>query len=238
MNSSIKALKKAFPLTIPVLFGYLFLGFGFGVLLAKAGFSFLLAQFSALTVYSGSLQYAEVDLLKSQFSVLSAIAMTIAINVRHVFYGLSLIDKYNKVGCYKYYCIFGLTDETYSLVVSQNPPKGINQGKFYFFITLLNHIYWILGCTIGGLFGQFVQFNSKGIEFVMTALFVVIFMEQWESVKYHQPAIIGLICSAVPLVLIKLFFPQLITYFLIVVLGLIFIVLTLFKNPLNRRLNK
>lgn len=236
MKSSIKALKAAFPLTIPVFFGYLFLGFGFGVLLAKAGFNFLLAPFSALTVYSGSLQYAEVDLIKSDFSVLSAIVVAIAINVRHIFYGLSIIEQYNRIGKYKFYCIFGLTDETFSLVVSQKAPKDVHEGKFYLFITLLNHMYWIFGCTLGGLFGQFVEFNSKGIEFVMTALFVVIFLEQWESTKNHQPALIGLVCSIIPLVIIKVFFPQLISYFLIFVLSMIFIVLTVVKKPLQRRL--
>lgn len=236
MKENIKVLKVAFPLTIPVLFGYLFLGFGFGVLLAKTRYNFLLATFSALTVFSGSLQYAEVDLLKSSFSILSAIVMTIAINIRHIFYGLSIIEQYNRIGKFKYYCIFGLTDETYSLVVSQKVPDDINEGKFYFFITLLNHLYWILGCTLGGLFGQFVEFNSKGIEFVMTALFVVIFIEQWESVKNHEPALIGLICSLVPLVLIKAFAPHMISYFLIFVLPLIFIVLTVLQKPLKRRL--
>ena len=238
MKSTKIALKKAFPLTIPVLVGYIFLGFGFGVLLAKAGYNFLLAPFSAMTVYSGSLQYAEVDLLKSEFSVLSAIVMTIAVNIRHVFYGLSLIKQYKGMGDYKFYCIFGLTDETYSLVVSQKVPEDVDKRKFYFFITLLNHIYWIAGCTLGGIFGQFIPFNSKGIEFVMTALFVVIFVEQWESTKNHLPAIIGLVCSVVPLVAIKIFAPQLSSYFLMIVLALIFIVLSTGKNTLSKRCDK
>ena len=235
MNSTKLALKKAFPLTIPVLVGYIFLGFGFGVLLSKAGYNFLLASFSALTVYSGSLQYAEVDLLKAGFSVLSAIVMTIAVNIRHVFYGLSLVQQYKGIGKYKFYCIFGLTDETYSLVVSQKIPEGVHRGKFYFFITILNHMYWIAGCTLGGVFGQFIPFNSKGIEFVMTALFVVIFVEQWESTKNHTPALIGLICSAVPLIIIKIFAPQFSSYFLMIVLALIFIVLSSAKNTLSKR---
>lgn len=235
MESTKKAFKKAFPLTIPVMIGYLFLGFGFGVLLAKAGYNFLLAPFSALTVYSGSLQYAEVDLLKSEFSVLSAVVMTIAVNIRHIFYGLSIVEQYKRIGLYKFYCIFGLTDETYSLVVSQKVPEGVNAGKFYLFITLLNHFYWISGCTLGGIFGQFIPFNSKGIEFVMTALFVVVFIEQWESSKNHTPAIIGLICSVLPLIIIRLFLPQLSSYFLVFVLVLIFAVLSVMKNRLSKR---
>lgn len=238
MKSTRIALTKAFPLTIPVLVGYIFLGFGFGVLLAKAGYNFLLAPFSALTVYSGSLQYAEVDLLKAEFSVLSAIVMTIAVNIRHVFYGLSLVERYKEIGKYKFYCVFGLTDETYSLIVSQKVPEGVHKGKFYFFITILNHLYWIVGCTLGGIFGQFIPFNSKGIEFVMTALFVVIFVEQWESTKNHIPALIGLICSAVPLIIIKIFAPQFLSYFLMVVLALIFIVLSFSKDILSKRSEK
>jgi len=238
MNSSKLALKKAFPLTIPVLVGYLFLGFGFGVLLAKAGYSFLLAPFSALTVYSGSLQYAEVDLLKAEFSVLSAVIMTIAVNIRHIFYGLSLIKQYKGMGAYKFYCIFGLTDETYSLIVSQKVPEGVDKRKFYFFITLLNHIYWISGCTLGGVFGQFIPFNSKGIEFVMTALFVVIFVEQWESTKNHFPAVIGLVCSVVPLIIIKIFAPELASFFLMFVLTLIFIVLSSGRKTLSKRCDR
>lgn len=235
MKSTKKALKKAFPLTIPVLVGYIFLGFGFGVLLAKAGYNFLLTPFSALTVYSGSLQYAEVDLLKAEFSVLSAVVMTIAVNIRHIFYGLSLVQQYKEIGKYKYYCIFGLTDETYSLIVSQKVPEGVHKGKFYFFITLLNHLYWIVGCTLGGVFGQFIPFNSKGIEFVMTALFVVIFIEQWESTKNHTPALIGLVCSLCPLIFIKIFAPQLSSYFLMIALCFIFVVLSFAKNNLSKR---
>ena len=204
-------------------------------MLAKSGYNFLLTTFSALTVYSGSLQYAEVDLLKAEFSVLSAVVMTIAVNIRHIFYGLSLVEQYKEIGKYKYYCIFGLTDETYSLIVSQKVPEGVHKGKFYFFITVLNHMYWIAGCTLGGIFGQFIPFNSKGIEFVMTALFVVIFIEQWESTKNHSPALIGLVCSVVPLVLIKIFAPELSSYFLMIVLCLIFAVLSFGKNKLSKR---
>ena len=135
----------------------------------------------------------------------------------------------------KPYMIFSLTDETYSLIVSQKVDSGVHKGKFYFFITLFNHIYWIAGCTLGGVFGQFIPFNSKGIEFVMTALFVVIFVEQWESTKNHIPALIGLVCSVVPLVFIKIFAPQLSSYFLMIVLSFIFIVLSLAKNNLSKR---
>lgn len=231
------AMKAAFPVTIPVLIGYLFLGFGFGVLLAKAGYNFILAPFSALTVYSGSLQYVEVDLLKSGFSVISAIVMTIAVNIRHIFYGLSIIEKYKGLSKCKFYCIFGLTDETYSLVVSQNPPENVDKGKFYFSISLFNHIYWISGCTLGAVFGQLVPFNPKGIEFVMTALFVVIFVEQWEQAKTHEPAIIGLVCSSLPLVLFKIFVPEMTSYFLIIAMVLIFASLSFRRKSLTGRLS-
>lgn len=237
MDGTKKAIKAAFPLTIPVLIGYLFLGFGFGVLLTKAGYSFVLAPISAMTVYSGSLQYVEVELFKSGFSVFSAIVMTVAVNIRHLFYGLSLVEKYKGLGKYKFYCIFGLTDETFSLAVSQDSPKDVDKGKFYFFITLFDQFYWICGCTLGAVFGQLVPFNPKGIEFVMTALFVVIFVEQWESAKTREPAMIGLLCSAVPLIIFKIFIPGLTSYFLIIAMVLIFFALMFRRNSLTRRLD-
>lgn len=236
MRSTKQALKAAFPRTIPVLVGYLFLGCGFGVLLAKNGYAFWWAPFTAVTVYSGSMQYVAVDVLSSSFSITTAVVMTLAVNLRHVFYGLSLIEKYKGLGKYKFYCIFGLTDETYSIVCSQTVPDTVNKKKFYFYTTLLNHLYWITGCTLGGIIGQYVDFNAKGIEFVMTALFVVIFLEQWEGIKTHSPALIGAGCSLFSLVVCKAISPELGKFFLIPAMCLIFISLTLGRNKLERRI--
>lgn len=238
MSSYKDVFKVAFPKTIPILFGYLFLGCGFGVLLAKSGYHFLWTTFTASTVYSGSMQYVAVDLLNKPFSIFNAVIMTLAVNIRHVFYGLSLIEKYKGIGAKKIYCMFGLTDETYSLVCSQYVPEYIDKGRYYFVTTLLNHCYWITGCTVGGIIGQFVEFNAKGIDFVMTALFVVIFLEQWESTKEHSPALIGVGCTALCLIIFKSFIPLLSTYFLIPAMICIFTALTVFRAPLERRLSR
>lgn len=238
MNETKQAMKSAFTLTIPIMCGYLFLGAGFGVLLAKSGYPFYWATFSAMTVYSGSMQYVEVDLLRGAFDLLTAVIMTVAVNVRHVFYGLSLIDKYKDLGAYKLYCIFGLTDETYSLMCMKTPEYIINKNKFYFFITLFDHLYWIAGCTLGAVIGQYIDFNAKGIDFVMTALFFVIFIEQWESTKVHIPALIGVFGSLLCLVLFRIFVQGGSQFFLIPAMATVFLSLTLGKKPIERRLSR
>ena len=188
--------KKAFSATIPVLMGYLALGFGFGVLLSTEGFSALWAFFMSVTMFGGSMQYAAVDFLADAISLLEAAVMTLIINARHLFYGISLVDKYKGAGLKKIYMIHALTDETYSLVSSDHIAKGVeNKQLFYFFISLFDHCYWILGCTLGAVFGTNVDFNSEGIDFVLTALFLTIFVEQWLSSKDHASAIIGVTCA-------------------------------------------
>lgn len=237
MNSTKQAIRAAFPRTIPVLVGYLFLGSGFGILLSKSGYNFLWATFTSATVYSGSMQYVAVDLLNAPFNITTAIVMTIAVNIRHIFYGLSLIEKYKDLGKYKFYSIFGLTDETYSIVCSQTVPETIDKNKFYFYTTLFCHIYWMAGCTLGGLIGQYIDFNAKGIEFVMTSLFVVIFIEQWEGTKKHGPALIGVLCSLASLIICRTISPALANFFLIPSMILIFIAISLGRNRLDEKEN-
>lgn len=195
------ALKAAFPYTIPVLTGYLFLGIAFGVLLSSKGYNFVWALLMSVTVFAGSMQFVAIDILTSPFSLPGAIILTLTINARHLFYGLSMIEKYRDMGKKKLYMIFSLTDETYSLLCSITPPEHIDKNWFYFFIALLNHLYWITGCVVGAIAGTFLKFNTKGIDFVMTALFVVIFVEQWESNKNHTPAIFGIVLALLSLLL-------------------------------------
>ena len=196
------ALRAAFPLTIPVMAGYLVLGMGFGILLQSRGYSFLWAGLMSLTIYAGSMEYVAVDLLSGGASLISAALMTLVLNARHLFYGLSMLEKYRPVkGAKKAYLIHGLTDETYSLVCSAQPPEGVEPGAFYFWITLLDQCYWLAGSILGGLLGQVLPFDTAGIDFAMTALFVVIFTDQWLSRKNHLSALIGLGVSAVCLVL-------------------------------------
>lgn len=195
-----KALKAAFPLTLPVMAGYLFLGLGFGILLASKGFSFPWAIFMSVIIYAGSMQYVAIDLLAAGASFITTAIMTVMIQIRHLFYGLSLIVKYKNVGNKKWMMIYELTDETYSLIATSEPPKDVDAGWFYFFISLLDHSYWICGCTLGALFGSLVKFNTKGVDFVMTALFLVLFVNQWLDTKEHRPALIGVACSVLCLI--------------------------------------
>lgn len=196
-----QAFKAAFPHTLPVMAGYLFLGMGFGILLESNGYSFVWAFFMAIIIYAGSMQYVAIELLSGGATLISTALMTLMIQIRHLFYGLSIIDKYKNVGKKKLLLIHELTDETYSLTATISVPEGVDKGWFYFFISILDHSYWICGCTLGALFGSLVNFNTQGVDFVMTALFLVIFTDQWLSSKNHLPAIIGVVCSAVCLVI-------------------------------------
>ena len=188
----LKALKQAFPYTIPVLIGYLFLGTSFGVLLTSSGFPIYYAPLMCITTFGGSAQIVGVDLLKSPFNPLNVVIITLLINSRHIFYGISMLDKYKNLGLKKIYMIFGMTDETFSINCNTYPEPGVDVGWFWFFITLLDHIYWISGSLIGALLGSYVKINYKGIEFVMTALFTVIFVDQFENNPNHTPAFLGL----------------------------------------------
>ena len=194
--------KKAFVATLPVLAGYIALGFGFGVLLSTEGFSPIWALFMSITMFGGSMQYAAVDILADGVSLLSAAITTLIINARHLFYGISLVDKYKGTGLKKIYLMHTLTDETYSLVCADELTIGVRNKHFYYFaVSFLDHCYWIMGCTLGAVFGTNVTFNSEGIDFVLTALLLTIFVEQWLSSKDHTPAIIGalsaVVCTAI-----------------------------------------
>ena len=186
-----KALKTVFIDTVPVLTGYLFLGAGFGILLAeKTQYGVLYAALMGLCIFAGSGQYLAVSLLASHASILSAAMATFLVNARHIFYGISLIDAY-KGAPKKPYMIFALTDETYSLVTQNEPPAGMSRHKYCLLVSAFNHVYWIVGCSLGALMGSMIPISFEGVEFVLTALFVTMFVEQWLSNKNHLPALIG-----------------------------------------------
>lgn len=186
------AVKYAFKASLPVMAGYLVLGFGFGVLLESKGFGWPWAALMSLTIYAGSMQYVAIDLLSGGASLITAALMTLAVNVRHLFYGVSMLEKYKNAGAKKPYLIFALTDETYSLVCSPSLPEGMNEQKYDLLVSLFNQCYWVAGSIAGALVGGALAFDSAGIDFSMTALFVVIFVEQWEKSKSHLSALIGL----------------------------------------------
>lgn len=197
-----KILKSAFIATIPVLTGYLVLGFGFGIILKSNGYPIWLAFVMSLLIYAGSMQYVAIGLLTSRASLITAALTTFMVNARHLFYGISMLEKYQNTGKKKPYLIFALTDETYSLVCSDNPAiPPEKRSHYYLFISLLNQIYWITGSLLGAAVGSLVSFNSEGIDFALTALFVTVFLEQWLSSKKHTPALIGVGVSVICLVI-------------------------------------
>lgn len=224
------ALKAAFPHTIAVMTGYLFMGAAFGILLASQGYSFLWAGLMSITIFAGSMQFVAVNLLAGPFAPLSAFIMTLMVNARHIFYGFSMLDKYKNVGRARGYLMFGLTDETFSLLCSIAPPPGINRTAFYLSVTFLNHCYWITGCIAGGLLGAGLSFNVQGIDFVMTALFVAIFTEQWRQRENRLPALTGLFGSAICL---AIFGPS---HFILPAMGTLVAALTFGRPQLEKEL--
>lgn len=190
-------IKSAFIATIPVLTGYLVLGFGFGIILKSAGYGILLAFVMSFLIYAGSMQYVAIGLLTGGASWLTAALTTLMVNARHLFYGISMLDKYKGTGKRKPYLIFALTDETYSLVCGDLPNVPTeNRTDYYFCVSLFNQIYWIAGSVLGAVVGSLLRFNSEGIDFALTALFLTVFLEQWLTTKKHVPAIIGVVTSA------------------------------------------
>ena len=200
-NTYRAAYKAAFPFTIPVMTGYLFIGIAFGVMFADKGYNFLWAGLMSLLVYAGSGQYLAVNFFDPSVSFIQVIFLTFMVNVRHIFYGLSLLDKFKVSGKKKPYMIFSLTDETYSLYFLTKTPPDVDEGKFLFALATLDQSYWVIGSMIGALAGTLIPFNSEGIDFAMTALFIVIFVEQWFEKKNRFPAIVGVIASAVCLLI-------------------------------------
>ena len=194
-------LKTAFLDTVPVLTGYLFLGSGFGILLSESGLDIGWALLMSVCVYAGSGQYLLVSLLSSGASLVSVALSTLLVNIRHLFYGLSLIDTYKDAGKRRFYMMFALTDETYSLVTQANTPEGVKKSSYCFLVSLLNQCYWIVGCVAGSAIGALVPIDFTGVSFVLTALFVTLFVEQWLSTKDHGPAIVGVVCTTVCLLI-------------------------------------
>ena len=195
------AVRTAFVDTLPVMAGYVFLGFGFGILLVQSGYGPLWAFAMSLFIYAGSMQYLTVSLLTGGAGLLTAALTTVVVNARHLFYGISMVDAYKGAGKKKPYMIFALTDETYSLVSQNQVPEGISRHGYCFLVSLFDHIYWVAGTVLGSLTGTLLSINYEGIEFALTALFVTIFVEQWLSTEDHRPALIGVAATVLCLAL-------------------------------------
>ena len=201
-SGAFAALKAAFPCTIPVLTGYFVLGMGYGIYVQSLGLPVWLPPLMGTVVYGGSLEFVLASLLLSSFSPLSAFLMALMIQARHLFYGLTMLERYKGYGLRSFYMIYAMSDETFSITCSAEPPEGVDRGWFMFFITLLDQFYWVASAFLGAAVGSVLPFSTEGVDFVMTAMFVVIFLNQWEKEKQHYASLIGL---AVPLVCLLLF---------------------------------
>ena len=191
-----KAFRAALPYSLPICIGFLFIAMSYGFLMRSRGFSVFYPMAMSAFIFAGSMEFVAVELLLSAYAPLHAFLLTLMVNARHLFYGISMLEKYKGMGWKKPYLIFGMCDETFSINCTVTPPEGVDRGWFMFFVTLLNQTYWVAGATLGALLGSVLHFDTTGIEFVMTALFTVMFVNQWEEAKDHRPALTGLGCAA------------------------------------------
>ncbi|MGI6019645.1 MAG: AzlC family ABC transporter permease [Marvinbryantia sp.] len=223
-----KAFATAFPHTIPIFAGFWFLGMAYGILMHTSGFSVWYPFLTSLLVYGGSLEFLIVTMLLSSFAPLQTLILTLMIQARHLFYGIAMLDKFKETGWKRWYLIFGMCDESFSINYSAQIPVDVDKGWFMFFVTLLNHIYWVSGATIGALLGSFLHFDTEGIDFVMTAMFTVIFLEQLLKEKKHYTAVIGVSASIFCLLVFGA------NSFMVPTMLCILVLLTLFRKPIEK----
>ena len=181
--------------TVPVACGYIFLGMAFGVLLNEAGYGPVWALCSSLFIYAGSMQFIMVSLLAAGAPIYTVAVTTFLVNARHIFYGLGMLEKFRGLGGRFPYMAFALTDETYSVLCSMDAPTGMDWADCAFYVSIFDQCYWVLGSLLGSLLGQTLPVDLTGIDFSMTALFVVIFVDQWKQFPSHVPALTGLTCA-------------------------------------------
>ena len=222
------ALKAAFPYTVPIFASFWFLGITYGIYMNVSGFSFWYPFVMSAIIFGGSLEFLAVNMLLSPFAPLETFLVSLMIQARHLFYGIAMLDKYRGTGFKKPYLIFGMCDESFSINYSAEIPENVDRGWFMFFVTLLNHIYWVSGATLGGLLGSVIEFNTEGLGFVMTAMFVVILLEQLLKEKRHYTAAIGLVVSAACLIGFGS------DSFLLPAMGGILLLLTAFRRPIEK----
>lgn len=223
------ALKAAFPHTIPIMTGFWFLSLAYGIYMNVSGFNFLYPTLMALTIFGGSLEFLAVTMLLSPFAPVQAFLLALMVQARHLFYGISMLDKYKGLGWKKWFLMFGLCDETFSINFSTPVPEGVDRGWFYLCVSWLDHLYWVLGALMGGLIGSLITFDVKGIDFIMTAMFVAIFMDQWKKEKNHVTAFIGIGSSVICLLIFGA------DKFMIPTMATIVILLTVLRKPIENK---
>lgn len=225
------AFRTALPQTVPVLAGYVFLGITYGILMVTSGFPIIYPILTAIIVYTGSMEFLLVSILMSSFHPMACFATALMVGARHLFYGISMLDRYKGTGWKKFYLIYATTDETFAVNYSAAVPENVDRGWFYFWISLLDQLYWIVGTALGAVFGSLITFNTNGLDFVMTAMFVTIFMNQWlkDTAQGHISAGIGIAGSIVCLLL---FGPE---HFIIPAMLTILAALTLLRSLFERR---
>jgi len=226
-----KALKAAFPCTIPIMTGFIFLGAAYGIYMNASGFSFVYPLFMSMLIYGGSLEFVAVEMLLSPFAPLQVFIMAVLIQARHLFYGLSMLDKFRGTGWKKFYLIYGMCDETFSVNYTADIPEDVDKSWFMFFVTLLNQFYWVASATTGGIIGSLLKINTDGISFVMTAMFVVIFMDQWLKEDNHISSLIGLGVSLICLLIFEA------DSFMIPTMITIVVLLTVLRHRLEKEAN-
>lgn len=223
-----KALAAAFPNTIPILMGFLFLGMAYGIYMRVSGFSALYPVIMAMVIFGGSLEFVAVSMLLGVFAPVQTFLVALMIQARHLFYGIAMLDKYKNTGLKKVYLIYAMCDESFSINCSVDVPEGVDKGWFYFFVSLLDQSYWVTGALLGSLLGNIIPFPTDGLDFVMTAMFVVIFLDQWLKEKQHITACIGVLASAVCLLVFGA------DSFLIPSMVCILTLLTLLRKPIEK----
>jgi len=198
-NGKLVALRAAFPHTIPILTSFLVLGMAYGVLMSSKGYGPLWSGFVSAFAFCGSMQYAAITLLTAAFDPLGAFLLSFMVNARHLFYGISLLKKYRGLGMLRPFLIYTMCDETFSVVATVDPPEEVDRGWFYFFISLLDWVYWVTGTVLGGVAGSLIMFNTAGMDFALTAMFVVLFLEQMLQPARRRAGIMGLACTVAAL---------------------------------------
>lgn len=224
----LRALKAAFPYTLPIFVGFWFIGITYGIYMNASGFSFVYPMIMSAAIFGGSLEFVAVSMLLSPFAPLQTLLAALLIQARHLFYGMSMLEKFKGLGWKRPYLIFGMCDETFSINYTAKIPEEVDRGWFMFFVTLLNQLYWVSGATVGGILGSLLKFEMKGVEFAMTAMFVVIYLEQWLKEKKHWTGLIGFAAS---IACLTLFGPD--SFLIPSMLAMLFC-LTAFRKPIEK----